>query len=171
MAEPDSSSKPAGFWYLIGAAVALLAAALAWRIAAGSGGVTVDADKDGKFTIRIDEARQELEQAKTDLAKLQGDLQARDDALHEAEQALADKEKRIDELLTKLEKENEALGSRGGASAEHAGAIAADLEKLKAERPTRLLMRVPTPNPQTFATIRSRLDKVQGISRELGGVQ
>lgn len=161
----ERSGPPQGFWYLAGATLVILALAVSWRIVQSSGNVALDVGKDG-FSIKLDEAKDELMQAQQELTKVKNDLQARSDALNKAASELNEKENRISELLAKLDAESQKLAANGSATAEGTAALTAELGEVKAINPT-VTVPDPAPTTATLSVVARRLQQVDRITSEL----
>jgi len=169
-ADEPKSSHGRVLYYAFGAAVLIVALAVAYRIVMTDGNLDVAGGKDGlsvKITQiseaerTIESANEELKAAQQQLADAQKRLAARDAAFSEAEKQLEDKEQRIQQLLQQLE------ASVRRPNAAELSSARAELRKIQGDG---LTPRVIAPAPPAD-TLSSRVSKIDALQRSLARTQ
>jgi septal ring factor EnvC (AmiA/AmiB activator) len=97
----DNGNKKV-LWAGLAVALVLIASAVSFRIIKTTGNIEVSGSQEG-VSVKISEAKQDLEQVRQILDDLKAQLEMKDEALRKAENALKSKEERIQQLLARLE--------------------------------------------------------------------
>jgi len=153
MADSDGGKKV--FWIGLAVALVLIAGAVSFRIVKTTGNIEVTGSQEG-VSVKISEAKQDLDEVRQLLDTLKTQLEKKDQALRKAENGLKAKEERIQQLLARLEE------------ASHAAAPSPAVSNLRAELNAVLRKPAVTRNiatPVDTEKLKAANDKLVNVER------
>ncbi len=154
----DNNGNRKALWVSTAVAIVLIASAVSFRIVKTTGNIEVTGGEGG-VSVKISEAKQDLEQVRQILDDLKAQLEVKDEALRKAETDLKSKEERIQQLLARLEE------------ASHSAAPSPAVANLRAE--LNAVLRQPAvtrklATPVDTAKFRTAGDKLNNIEKMIG---
>jgi multidrug resistance efflux pump len=158
MADKTTDSKKP-FWYGLAVGVVVLAIAMAYKIVVTPGPVLFKTTSEG-FSVEIDKASREVQDAERLLGELRDQLALKDKELQQADSALRARDESIKQLLAKLDATRPGLANPAATKAR------LDLSRLLAQT-----VRVATTPAADAAKLKLANEKLNQASSTLRSLQ